>query len=106
MNKYLEKIADLREHQSRPIDKLMNSHGVILNHSTGSGKTMTILEAIRRVQEAQPGTKQLVITPASLTTNIKKEMDKHDLGIDENLVETISYDKAVNDAMILSVSKA
>ena len=105
MNLYLTKISyDLKEHQSRSVDKLMESKGVILNHSTGSGKTMTILEAIRRVQELDDKgkSKQLIITPASLTTNIQKEMIKHDMGIDPSRVETISYDKAVNDLMRLS----
>lgn len=82
----------------------METGGLILNHSTGSGKTLTILEAIKRVQELDPKgkSKQLVITPASLTTNIHKEMKKHDVGIDPSRVESISYEKAVNDAMRLS----
>lgn len=92
--------SELKPHQHRAIEKLLTNHGVILNHSTGSGKTRTILEAVKRIQEKEsvhPNSKQLIITPASLTTNIDKELKKHKLDIDESRVETISYDKAIND---------
>jgi len=96
-NRYLEKIAELNPHQSRSVDKLMLSKGIILDHSTGSGKTRTILEAIKRIQELDDTKKQLIITPASLTSNIQKEINKHKLPINESRVETISYEKALND---------
>lgn len=105
MNKYLEKIAKdsdkkskpLQEHQLRSVEKLLKNKGVILAHSTGSGKTLTILEAVRRVQERDKDSKQLVITPASLTTNIDKDHKKHGLKLDTGRMETISYEKAVNN---------
>jgi SNF2 family DNA or RNA helicase len=100
MNKYLEKIAakgKLEEHQSRSVDKLLENKGVLLHHSTGSGKTRTILEAVKRIQKQNKDGRQLIITPASLTTNIGKEHDKHGLPIDMSRVETISYEKALND---------
>lgn len=101
MNKYLEKIAKtqeaLQEHQSRSVDKLFKNKGVILSHSTGSGKTRTINEAIRRIQARDTDGKQLVITPASLTSNIAKDHKKHNMNLDESRMETISYEKALND---------
>lgn len=103
MNKYLEKIAkaskegELQEHQGRSVEKLLKNKGVILAHSTGSGKTRTILEAVKRIQEKNPESKQLIITPASLTTNIDKDHKKHGLKLDESKMETISYEKAVNN---------
>lgn len=99
MNKYLIKIAKqeaLQEHQSRSVEKLLKNKGVILSHSTGSGKTRTILEAVKRIQERDGHSKQLVITPASLTSNIDKDHKKHKLDLDSNRMETISYEKALN----------
>ncbi len=105
MNKYLEKVAKklaqksepLQEHQSRSVDKLLANKGVILSHSTGSGKTRTILEAVKRIQARESEGKQLIITPASLTTNIDKDHKKHNLNLDNDRIETISYEKALND---------
>ena len=56
MNKYLEKIAKdeedkLKPHQERALKKLDKTHGIILSHSTGSGKTMTFLTAVERAQK-------------------------------------------------------
>lgn len=101
MNKYLEKIAkskdELQEHQSRSVEKLLKNKGLIISHSTGSGKTRTILEAVKRIQERDKDGKQLIITPASLTTNIDKDHKKHGLKLDKSRIETISYEKALND---------
>ena len=111
MNRYLEKIAKdgqskpLQEHQSRSIEKLLANKGLILDHSTGSGKTRTLLEAIKRIQALESDGKQLVITPASLTSNIDKENKKHNLGLDNKRIETISYEKAINDIARLQKEK-
>lgn len=110
MNKYLEKIArkvveDVKEHQDRSVNKLLENKGVLLHHSTGSGKTRTILEAVHRIQKKDKGGKHLIITPASLTTNIEKEHKKHGLPIDMKNVEVISYEKATNDIERLKKNK-
>lgn len=109
MNKYLEKIAKknepLQEHQSRSVEKLLKNKGVILSHSTGSGKTRTILEAVKQIQERDKEGKQLVITPASLTSNIDKDHKKHGLKLDNDRIETISYEKALNDLPRLMQNK-
>jgi SNF2 family DNA or RNA helicase len=99
MNKYLVKIAKeaLQKHQDRSVKKLLENKGVILAHSTGSGKTRTINEAVSRVQKLDKDSKQLVITPASLTTNIEKDHKKHGIDVDPERLEVLSYEKAVND---------
>jgi hypothetical protein len=113
MNKYLEKVAKdiveksskkskskkegLQEHQSRSVEKLLANKGLLLSHGTGSGKTRTINEAVKRIQALDKDKKQLIITPASLTSNIEKDHKKHGIKVDEKRMETISYEKALND---------
>lgn len=104
-NKYLEKIAKqaekkegLRPHQERALSKLDQTGGVILDHSTGSGKTRTFLEAIARAHKENKEGHALVIAPASLVTNIDKEIKKHKVNIDRNRLHAYSYEKATNRA--------
>jgi SNF2 family DNA or RNA helicase len=106
MNKYLEKVAEkLKAHQERALKKLDSSHGLILDHSMGSGKTRVMLTAIERDQKAHKNSKAIFIAPASLTTNFDKEVKKHGLNIDMSKVEVISYEKAVNDSARLKKNK-
>lgn len=101
MNKYLTKLAKKREamqeHQDRSVEKLLKNKGLILAHGTGSGKTRTINEAIQQIQRGSKEGKQLIITPASLTSNISSDAKKHGIKYDDSKVEVISYEKAVND---------
>jgi SNF2 family DNA or RNA helicase len=104
MNKYLEKIAkkqpkeDLQPHQNDALDHLDKEKGVVLHHSLGSGKTKTFLKAVQRYQEENPKKRALVIAPASLVTNVDKELQKHHITIDKNRLDVMSYEKAVNEA--------
>ena len=105
-NKYLEKISEqLKPHQERALRKLDQNEGVILDHSMGSGKTMTFLTAIERDQKKNKNSKSLIITPASLTTNVNKEIKKHHLKIDMNKVDLLSYEKATNESDNLKKNK-
>lgn len=98
-NKYMRKIAaQLSEQQRDALDKLETSDGLILDHSTGSGKTLTMLSAIERNQSKNPKSKALVIAPASLVSNIDKEIEKHKLNINKEHLTVLSYEKAVNQA--------
>lgn len=101
MNKYLIKIAKKREpmqeHQDRSVEKLLKNKGLILAHSTGSGKSRTINEAVKKIQDRNKEGKQLIITPASLTNNMGNDAKKHGIKYDPDRVEVISYEKAVND---------
>jgi SNF2 family DNA or RNA helicase len=112
-NIYLIKIAKqeakkqevLKKHQEEALAQLEESGGIILHHSTGSGKTKTFLEAIRRNQEKNKGSRSLIIAPASLTTNIDKEIAKHKIKLDRALLDVYSYEKATNIADQLRKNK-
>ena len=100
MNKYLIKIsekAELKEHQIRALKKLDKNDGVILDHSTGSGKTFLMLKAIERAQKKDPNGKVLFIAPASLTTNLGRQAKELGVNVNFKNVESLSYQKAVID---------
>lgn len=101
MNKYLEKIAaekknEMRKHQTDALAQLDQNDGILLHHSTGSGKTKTFLKAIEKSHLGDPTNQALIIAPASLVTNIDKEIKKHKLKIDPSRLTAMSYEKAVN----------
>ena len=103
MNRYLEKIASgLKSHQQRALTKFETAKGLVVNHSTGSGKTRTFLEAVLRDQASNPDSNTVIFTPASLVSNVHKEIAKHKLPIDSNKVKVLSYDKAIRNPDQLS----
>lgn len=115
-NKYLLKIAEttkpkkeeevkLRPHAARALKKLDETGGVLLDHGTGSGKTLLFLKAIERAQARNPKGNSLIVAPASLTTNVNAEIKKHHLKIDTSRLETLSYEKATNDSERLKGNK-
>lgn len=106
MNKYLIKISEqLKPHQNRALKKLEKNDGVILDHSMGSGKTVTFLTAVERDQKKNKNSNTLIVAPASLQTNIEKEIKKHKLNIDMSKIEVMSYEKATNDEARLKKNK-
>ena len=88
----------LQEHQRRVVDTDDNK---IVYHSLGSGKTLTGLSAIARAQK-ESDKDALFIVPAPLINNIYKEIDKHNIDIDRNRLDVITYDKAVRNIEALS----
>lgn len=105
-NKYLEKVAkQLQEHHEHALEKLERQDGVLVNHSTGSGKTKAFLTAAERVQSKDPKAKVLILAPASLQSNVDKEIEKHKLNIDRDRLHVYSYEKATNIADELSKNK-
>ncbi|HET8686555.1 MAG TPA: DEAD/DEAH box helicase family protein, partial [Methanosarcina sp.] len=95
MNKYLEKIAkrsDAQEHQQRVLDKLDKSDGVIVAHTMGSGKTLTSLLAAEKAQAQNPKEDVIAVVPASLASNMDKEIKKHGLKIDKKRFHVLTYD--------------
>ena len=109
MNKYLVKIAGskstqttLKPHQERSLRKLELEGGVLLDHGTGTGKTKTFLAAIERAQKRDKKNYALAIVPASLVSNINKEIKKHGMDIDTKRLLVTTYNKAVNDVDELS----
>lgn len=107
MNKYLIKIAadkdkqkeeKLQKHTQGALDKLEREKGLLVHHSLGSGKTLLFLKAIERYQKAHPNGQATIIAPASLVTNVDKEIKKHGIkGINRKNLEVLSYQKAYND---------
>jgi hypothetical protein len=93
-----DKGAKLRPHTQRALKKLERTGGLLVDHSMGSGKTLLYLKAIELHQKKNPEHHALIMAPASLTTNIYKEIKKHKVDIDVNRLETLSYEKAAIDA--------
>lgn len=107
-NKYLEKAAkaspkkknesELQPHQARALKKLDEEGGLVVNHSTGSGKTRLMLEAIQRAQKEDRNARVFMTAPASLLHNVDKEIKKHNLPIDRKRLDLYSFQKATRDA--------
>jgi hypothetical protein len=89
---------DLRPHTLRALKRIEKQDGLLVDHSMGSGKTLLYLKAIERHQQKNPKDHVLVIAPASLTTNVIKEIKKHGVKVDTSRLETLSYEKAAIDA--------
>lgn len=90
--------SGLEPHQIKALKKLDETGGVILDHSMGSGKTKTFLTAIAKAQADNPSGEALAVAPASLTSNIDKEIKKHRIKIDPHRLTALSYEKAVIEA--------
>lgn len=107
--KGLEKKAkeniDEAKHHIDALKKLKKEKGIVVHHSLGSGKTKLMLKAIERSLKENKDGKALVIAPASLTTNIDKEIKKHNIKIDRDRLDVHSYEKAVNIADDLAKNK-
>lgn len=61
----------LKEHQLRIAEKLKDQKGLVVFHGTGSGKTLSAINAAEEYGGA------VVITPASLQDNFKKELQAY-----------------------------
>lgn len=61
----------LKEHQLRIAEKLKDQKGIVVFHGTGSGKTLSAINAAEEYGGA------VVITPASLQDNFKKELQTY-----------------------------
>jgi SNF2 family DNA or RNA helicase len=112
MNRFLEKLAKQapekeKPHVERALAKLEKEKGVLVDHSVGSGKTRLFLKAVERAQaqNKDPNARSLIVAPASLVTNIEREVEKHKLKIDLSKVDAMSYEKAVNSSEKLRKNK-
>lgn len=102
----LEKSAkDLNPHQESALAQLEREKGVVLHHSTGSGKSLTFLTAVERQQQSDPNGRAFIVAPASLVSNVPKEIAKHGLKIDPSLLDVYSYEAAANRGQLLSKNK-
>lgn len=110
MNRYLVKIAkkvqeEERKHVTEAHAKLEKNDGLILHWGTGSGKTKFFLDAAYRAQKKNKDGRVLIVAPASLVTNIDKEIAKHDIDIDPKRLDVFSYEMATRRADQLSKNK-
>lgn len=78
---------ELKAHQKPAINFIKNNFGLILYHSTGSGKTITALTAMYQFNKDI-----VVIGPKSAKKAFKDEIEK--LGYDEKKIKILTYAKA------------
>lgn len=76
----------LKEHQVKAVEKFKENRGLILYHNLGSGKTVTSIGCGEEYAEKQ----KIVIVPASLQENYKKELKK--FGANVNMYSIYSYE--------------
>jgi superfamily II DNA or RNA helicase len=95
----------LRKHQEEALAKLDKNDGLILHHFLGSGKTITFLTAAKKALDSNPGKEALIVAPASLVTNVDKELTKHKIKLDRKRLNVYSYEKAHNMADELKKKK-
>lgn len=67
------------DYQRRVVEHFDKHRGLIAVHSLGSGKTLTAILASQRWLRANPQGKVVVVSPASLIANFKKEMNNETL---------------------------
>jgi SNF2 family DNA or RNA helicase len=67
-------LKPLKPHQQNVITALRKRRGIIAIHDVGTGKTLTAVTAANCFLSANPKNRVIVITPASVVDNFKKEM--------------------------------
>lgn len=80
----------LKPHQKPPVKFIKKNFGLLLYHSTGSGKTITSLEMMRQFKDKQ----LLIIGPKSSKKAFTDEINK--LGMQINDIVIYSYQKIKN----------
>ena len=83
----------LRPHQKKVVKYLDNHDGLLVIHGTGTGKTLTSVTASQCFLDNNPNSKVVVVSPASLVHNFKKEMLKYKNINHSDRYEFYSYDK-------------
>lgn len=78
----------LKEHQERVRERLQKQDGLILDHGLGSGKTISAIAAAEDFGGA------VVVTPASLRENFKKELRRYQA---KGQYDVMSYEEFVRD---------
>lgn len=78
----------LKEHQERVRERLQKQDGLILDHGLGSGKTISAIAAAEDYGGA------VVVTPAALRENFKKELRRYQA---KGQYDVMSYEEFVRD---------
>lgn len=87
--------VELRDHQIAVINHFKKHRGLLAIHSTGSGKTLTAVTASQCFLDEYPDRRVVVITPTSLLSNFKKEMEKYGV-LNSGKYDFFTYDGYYN----------
>ena len=89
-------MVSLKEHQLKTKNAIKNddSNGLLVFHGLGSGKTLTSISIANN-----SGKEIVVIVPASLVNNYKKEIDK--FGANKDKFKIMSYEKSAKTTLEL-----
>ena len=97
----INKKVILNEHQIRVAKHMLKHRGLLAIHGTGTGKTLTAVASINCILKNYPSMDIVIITPTSLITNFKKELDKYGLDIEKpsikNRIKFYSFKQFVID---------
>lgn len=89
----------LHQHQSEVVERTSEGKSTLVYHSLGSGKSLTSLAAVSEALKDEPDQEALFVVPASLRTNILKEMAKHRIPADiASRIHVTSYEGAKKHA--------
>lgn len=94
----------LYDYQVAVCEALRHQRGLICVHSVGSGKTLTAVAASQCFLDENPTSKVIVLTPASLLQNFKKELDTYGVKNHEKYV-FMTHTKFANDAKSNTLDK-
>lgn len=97
---------DLFPHQTQFYDKLLQGKRLILNHATGSGKTLTALAAYEFLREHSLVKRALVIVPASLKDNFIENIHHFGFNYSYTVLESPGDFLNVADIYIVSYTYA
>lgn len=88
---------NLRDYQKNVIDYMKKHHRLLVFHKMGTGKTLTAVTVSQSYLDQYPNHKVIVISPATLIDNFKKEMFLSYMNIKHrNRYEFYSIQKATN----------
>ena len=88
---------NLRDYQKNVIDYMKKHHRLLVFHKMGTGKTLTAVTVSQSYLDQYPNHKVIVISPATLIDNFKKEMFLSYKNIKhKNRYEFYSIQKATN----------
>ena len=79
----LNKEVELKDYQIRVAKHMLKHRGLLAIHGTGTGKTLTAVASMNCIMKNYPKMNVIIITPTSLISNFKKEINKFGLDINK-----------------------
>lgn len=83
----------LLPHQIKVVKHLQNNRGIIAVHSVGSGKTLMAVTASQCFLDMYPSQNVIVVSPATLIDNFKKDMIKYGIDPENSKYKFYSFEK-------------